>query len=214
MCQRRSARARTDRSRKCRSARPRARVLTSTVCVVSSTDGETNVIRSCRERLAGIAHEPDRQSDLETRRLLHRHVHVDLEPGVVVERREHRRGASRDRPTRTGMSPTTPARRRDHAVVRQLGLLLSNLLVDRLELRLGRLLLREPPARSSCWLPAPTSSSVFARSACWRANVASASRAARSDSRLATAALQHAVVDLEQRRARAARDRRTSPESA
>ena len=66
-------------------------------------------------------------------------------------------------PWRTGMSPTTPAVGADDVVVGELGLLLLDLLFDRLELRFGGLLSCACACSYSCWLAAPTSSSVLAR---------------------------------------------------
>ena len=83
--------------------------------------GETKLMRLGRDGLPAVVDEPHRQADPEPRRLLHRHVQVDLEAGV---RRRWSSAASScvtRSPSRTGMSPTMPRGRRRDAVVGQLG---------------------------------------------------------------------------------------------
>ena len=88
--------------------------------------------------LPSIVEEPHRQAELQARRLLHRHVDVDLEACVLVDRRQHRRLRHAVADADRNVADDAGGRRGD-AVVAELDPLLADLLLDRLELRLGRL---------------------------------------------------------------------------
>ena len=73
----------------------------------------------------------------EAGRLRHRDVHVDLEAGVLVDGREHRRGRDAIADPHRDVADHA-GRRRRHPVVAELDPLLPDLLVDRLDLGLRR----------------------------------------------------------------------------
>ena len=81
------------------------------------------------------------RSDLEVRRLLHGHVDVDLETGVVIDGRQHR-GLGDAVTGANGNVADDAGGGGRHAVERQLRLLLPDLVLDRFQLRLGGFLKR------------------------------------------------------------------------
>ncbi len=88
-----------------------------------------------------IVEDAHRQAELQLRRLLHRHVEVDLEDVVLIDGREH----GRSRHAIAGVDRKVADRagdRRRHAVVIELAALLANLFVERLQLRFGGAQLR------------------------------------------------------------------------